>query len=303
MNRHRSLAALLGGCAVILLWSCAASSGGDEDEAPYVAAPERVVGSFAFADQVGTLVLDFDDGKSLVRQSGEGVVVSGTLTIIGADTIEVTLEGTYYPSTGHLEATGTATIESKLTTYVVDGTYDPDAGFSGEISRTPEGGATEQGVIGGLGTSADELDIRVYLGTYGIDYEGTIDYNEAAEAQGSVDQDIGEHLAWGRFAVTTCAEFVVGMYQDDDDAEDNGVFYGAFADAPANTAFDLEDADGQGFGTGAVDNSGTPWTLSGSWNDQETTGTFQQDYGYNSSSPGYKVVVTVTGWFEGTEVQ
>lgn len=275
MARKAWLCGILG---FIVLLSLSVSCKNPEGTVQFINPPDKIVGSFALEDETGTILLEFPGSKAI---SGKGAAVkavqdvTGKLTVSG-DTVQIT--GTYNDETGRVVADASGTIGTKPTTYHIEGTYKPGQPCSGTISCTREGGPPITGVFGAAAGDTGDLDIYVFLGTYGI----TMTYTETALDGGPrlLPGNPGDTYSpppidpYGRFCVTCCPDYIVGIYRNDPAYnDDSGVVQGLLTSTTDPVwAFDIGTGDVSGSGT--MDKSKTPWevngSFSGTWSEYET---------------------------------
>jgi hypothetical protein len=123
-------------------------------------------GTAAFSDKPASLVIKVpvtSDIKTLLEVTGHMTYEGVTIGIIG----------TYDDETGSIEAIAAGMVNGLLTEFTISGIYDVEAGeFTGEITRTIDGGITEIGVFASV-TKKGKLGIEVYLGTFGSSEDPT----------------------------------------------------------------------------------------------------------------------------------
>jgi hypothetical protein len=250
-----ALGLLLTGCT-----SPVSSNGGAEPIPP----PERFAGAFAFADEAGTIELEFPGAKGLAKSAAlkAAYAVTGTLTVkVVSGSYPLDITGTYDDATGDLVADASGPVDGAYTEYHMEGIYTPGVGFQGEITRT-RGASTVTGVVcANAGTEAGEYY------AFGGEYSVTIDY-VATPDQGGDPITGSLALDQGTFGVACSAgsaDPILGMYRSDS-SDDWGFLVGKFTDTtdPEQWVFTITAEDGP-TGDGILHKSGDPstWTVEG----------------------------------------
>ncbi len=146
----------------VAFFFAACPQNGDDDEGDV---PKALVGTFAFWDNHGSIILYIGESKSLsAMEFGTKKIytVSGEIKI---DALTFSVTGDYDSSNGSLNVDAEMTVGVETWKFIFNGTYSNDV-FQGTLELYIDDVLTGQGAVNGSGTE-DPDSVWVYLGTIG----------------------------------------------------------------------------------------------------------------------------------------
>ncbi|MHA2254046.1 MAG: hypothetical protein ACXAD7_27080 [Candidatus Kariarchaeaceae archaeon] len=162
--------------------------------------PEKLVGTVAFADESGVLLITFPESESLYK-------ISGSL-IIGQNILNVS--GNFDSQNGDLNAIAEGIVYDQQTQYTISGTFTPEDNFIGIIIRERDG-STATGAVSAINEKAGS-SVRVF--------EGTLGYGDSVSGVGIWNAAIGDHRIISTWAIidgVSCTDQGTGegtVYED-----------------------------------------------------------------------------------------